>query len=57
MVWKLQVYSHLKVFGYAAYYCQNIGKLEAMAQKCVFLGYPKVLKSYRLWASDMGVIR
>ncbi|KAL2505113.1 putative gag-pol polyprotein [Abeliophyllum distichum] len=36
-----------------AYSHQSVGKLEARAQKCVFLGYPDVVKGYRLWAKEV----
>lgn len=47
-VWtqKPVIYSYLKTFGCATYAHQNIGKLEP---KCVFLGYAKNDKGYRLW--------
>ena len=41
-------YSILRTFGCVAFTHQNEGKLEPRARKCVFLGYPKGVKGYRL---------
>ncbi|KAL2493081.1 Integrase catalytic domain-containing protein [Abeliophyllum distichum] len=45
-------YSHLKIFGCAAYAHQNIGKLEPRSLKCVLLGYGENTKGYRLWVKE-----
>ncbi|KAL2462237.1 Integrase catalytic domain-containing protein [Abeliophyllum distichum] len=45
-------YSLLRTFGCAAYSHQSVGKLEARAQKCVFLSYPDGVKGYRLWEKE-----
>ncbi|KAL2518848.1 Retrovirus-related Pol polyprotein from transposon TNT 1-94 [Abeliophyllum distichum] len=42
-------YSMLRTFGYAVFSHQGEVKLEPRARKCVFLGYPKEVKGYRLW--------
>ncbi|CAI9772568.1 unnamed protein product [Fraxinus pennsylvanica] len=49
-VWsgKLADYTVLKTFECAAYSHQSLGKLESRSQKCLFMGYPKGVKGYRL---------
>jgi len=42
-------YSILRTFGCAALTHQSEGKLKPRTRKCVFLGYPKRVKRYRLW--------
>ncbi|KAL5569169.1 hypothetical protein UlMin_025744 [Ulmus minor] len=49
---KPKSYSNMRVFGCLAYAHQNEGKLEPRTMKCVFLGYPKGTKGYRLWMKD-----
>ena len=46
-------YSSLKIFGCPAYAHIKQGKLEPRALKCIFLGYPKGVKGYKLWCTDM----
>ncbi|KAH9699562.1 hypothetical protein KPL71_024410 [Citrus sinensis] len=46
-------YSHLRIFGCPTYAHVKQGKLELRAFKCVFLGYPAGVKSYKLWCIDM----
>ena len=41
--------SNLKVFGCTSYVHVNEGKLHPRSMKCIFLGYPKGVKGYRLW--------
>jgi len=50
-VWsgKLTEYSNLRVFGCPAYVHVNKGKLEARANKGVFVGYPMNVKGYKVW--------
>jgi len=50
-VWsgKLVDYSSLKVFGVLTYAHIKQDKLEPRALKCVFIGYPKGVKGYKLW--------
>ncbi|KAL2505571.1 Reverse transcriptase Ty1/copia-type domain-containing protein [Abeliophyllum distichum] len=50
---KFPDYSHLRTFGCAAYSHQSIGKLEARAQKCVFLEYLDGVKEYRFWEGEI----
>ena len=50
-------YSILKTFGCAAFSHQNEGKLKLRARKCVFLGYPKRVKGYRLWDRSQKEVR
>ena len=45
-------YSHLRVFGYPAYFHVNDGKLESRAKKDIFLGYATGVKGYRLWCPN-----
>jgi len=47
-------YSHLRVFGCAAYSHQNLGKLELRALTCVFLGFPDGVKGHRLWSREIS---
>lgn len=42
-------YEHLKLFGCIAYVHINEKKLEPRALRCIFLGYPKGIKGYKLW--------
>ena len=44
-------YSNLKVFG-ALVFAHD--KLDARAVKCVFIGYPKGVKGYKLWKMEPG---
>lgn len=46
--------NHLKVFGCAAYAHMRQDKLEPRAKKCLFLGYPKGIKAFRLWSLEPG---
>ena len=46
-------YSSLMIFGCPAYAHIRQGKLEPRALKCVFLGYPKRVKGYKLWCTNM----
>ncbi|KAH9685181.1 Integrase catalytic domain-containing protein [Citrus sinensis] len=46
-------YLGLKIFGCAAYAHVKQGKLEPRALKCVFLGYLKGVKGYKLWCTDL----
>ena len=48
-------YSYLKVFGCLAYAHVKQDKLEARAVKCLFLGYPKGVKGYKLWCLEPGI--
>ena len=41
-------YSRLKIFGCSAYAHVRQDKLEPRALKCIFLGYPKGVKAYKL---------
>ena len=45
-------YSKLRIFGCMAYAHVKQGKLEPMALKCRFLGYPDGVKGYRMWCID-----
>ena len=47
-------YSNLKVFGSLAFAHIKQDKLDARAIKCIFLGYPKGVKGYRLWRMEPG---
>ena len=49
-VWKGEhvSYSFLRVFGCPAYVYESKGKLEPRARKCIFLGYRRGVKGYRL---------
>ena len=44
-------YLKLRIFGYSAYANVKKDKLEYRALKCIFLGYPEVLRliSYGVW--------
>ena len=46
-------YSKLIIFGCTAYAHVKQGKLEPIALKCRFLGYPEGVKGYRLWCVDL----
>nr|XP_012570563.1 uncharacterized protein LOC105851982 [Cicer arietinum] len=48
-------YSNLKVFGSLAFAHTKQDKLDPRAIKCVFIGYPKEIKGYKLWRIDQGV--
>lgn len=41
--------SYLKTFGCVAYAYDKQDTLEPRARKCIFIGYPKGTKGYRLW--------
>jgi hypothetical protein len=44
--------THLKVFGYEAYFHvpkENKSKLDKKDEKCIFIGYKDVLKGNKLW--------
>ncbi|KAI4313021.1 hypothetical protein MLD38_037800 [Melastoma candidum] len=45
-------YFGLRIFGCSAYAHVNDGKLEPRAMKCIFLGYAKGVKGYRLWCTE-----
>ncbi|KAL1564721.1 Integrase catalytic domain-containing protein [Salvia divinorum] len=45
-------YMKLRTFGCAAYAHIKRGKLEARAQRCVFLGYQPGVQGYRLWCVE-----
>lgn len=47
-------YSKLKVFGCTAYAHIKQDKLEPRALRCIFVGYPKGVKRYRLWCLEPG---
>ena len=42
-------YSNLRVFRALAYAHVKKDKLEARAERCIFLGYAEGVKGYRLW--------
>ena len=45
-------YSHLRVFGCPAYVHipnEEISKLDAKSRQCIFLGYQKGVKGFKLW--------
>lgn len=46
-------YSNLRVFGALAYAHVKKDKLDARAIRCLFLGYAKRVKGYRLWRLDL----
>ena len=48
---------HLRVFGCIAYTHVKQGKLEPRAKRCLFIGYPKGVKGYKLWALEEGLPR
>jgi hypothetical protein len=44
--------AHLRIFGYEAFLHVNIeklSKLDPKAHKCIFIGYGKIAKGYKLW--------
>uniref|UniRef100_A0A803NRR5 CCHC-type domain-containing protein n=1 Tax=Cannabis sativa TaxID=3483 RepID=A0A803NRR5_CANSA len=45
-------YDHLRVFGCTAYAHIKQDKLQLRALKCLFLGYPKGVKGYKLWCLE-----
>lgn len=45
---------HLRVFRCAAYAPIKQDKLDARSQKCIFLGYQKRVKGYKLWLLKVG---
>ncbi len=47
-------YSKLKVFGCLALAHIKQDKLEARALRCIFIGYPKGVKGYKLWCIEPG---
>nr|KYP48059.1 Retrovirus-related Pol polyprotein from transposon TNT 1-94 [Cajanus cajan] len=49
-------YSNLRVFGSVAYAHVKEGKLEPRVVKCVFVGYPKGVKGYKLWKLEVVVM-
>jgi len=45
-------YSTLQIFSYVAYSLidsQKMNKLEHKSKKCIFIGFSKGVKSFRLW--------
>ena len=50
-------YSNLKVFGTLAFAHVKQDKLDARAVKCVFMGYPKGVKGYKLWKMKPGGLK
>ena len=48
-------YSNMRVFGCPAYAHIKQGKLEPMALKGVFLGYPEGVKGYKLWLLECNL--
>ena len=47
-------YSDLRIFGCPAYAHVSDGKLEARARRCIFLGYARGMKGYKLWCVEKG---
>ena len=47
-------YQYLKVFGCTAYVHTKTNKLESRVVKCIFLGYPKGVKGYKLRIETQG---
>ncbi|KAH9762165.1 hypothetical protein KPL70_000710 [Citrus sinensis] len=45
-------YEHLRVFGCPAYVHVRQGKLDAIATKGIFVGYPDGVKGYRVWCRE-----
>ena len=37
-----------------AYAHKSEGKLEPRARSCMFIGYPTIVKGYKLWYNDAG---
>ena len=50
-------YLGLKVFGSLAFAHVKQGKLDARVANCVFIGYPKEVKGYKLWKLKPGETR
>lgn len=48
----LSNYSNLRIFCCSAFAHVKQDKLEPRALKCIFLGYPKGVKGYKLWFID-----
>ncbi|KAL5548408.1 hypothetical protein UlMin_003639 [Ulmus minor] len=46
-------FGNLRTFGYATFAPQNDEKLSPRSRKCVFLGYGKGVKGYRLWSLEL----
>lgn len=51
-VGKLSNYDYLRVFGCVVYAHTRTDKLEPMAMKYIFIGYPKRVKGYNLWIDE-----
>ena len=47
-------YENLRVLGCIAYAHVRQDKLELRALKCIFIGYPEVVKGYILWCLEPG---
>jgi len=45
-------YSNLKVFRALAFTNVKQDKLDAIAAKCIFIGYPEGVKGYKLWKME-----
>jgi len=45
-------YSNLKVFGALAFANVKQDKLDYIAAKCIFIGYPEGVKGYKLWKME-----
>jgi len=44
-----QDYDSLRVFSCPAYYHVKKDKLDPRARKCVFIGFKKDIKGYKIW--------
>ena len=44
-----QDYDSLRVFGYPTYYHIKEDKLDPRMRKCVFVGFKKSVKGYKIW--------